>query len=119
MNQHEKAMAMKARTIGTGMYLMKNTTKADIMLPKISADGKSIIGPGQCFRGDSYLREQMRGSISVIEDLSNAGKESLILEQPPTITSTGEVKSQVKQNEQMSGKDVLLVEAPVSGVTIL
>jgi hypothetical protein len=111
MNHREKVEAQKQKMTGKGLYLLKNITKADIMLPKISQDGKQIVAPGQCFRGDSYLKEQMQGSVALVEDLSHT-VQTLILEQPPTVNTTGEVNHyfQTVEFPNIDGDNLLILD---------
>jgi len=116
----EKKNEMLAKTTGKGLFLYRNHTNSDIMLPKMSNDGKQIIPPSGCFRGDDYFMNNMRGSLTIVEDLSNHGKkpEQMLVEVPPAFNVQGEVKLVTKE-ATAENQDVLLLEQPCDSVTIL
>lgn len=102
---------------GTGSYLFENITRSDLVLPKTSSDGKTVIPPGGKFRGDSYFCS-LHGQVSVISNLQEV-TNSLITEQPPTVTSTGKVESFLNDKQEDDGVDILLTEDPIDSVMIL
>lgn len=121
-SSQEKRDKLKEQTTGTGLYLFRNTTKEDIMLPKISNDGKQVIPSGGCFRGDDYFLKSMRGSVSIVEDLSAHIKvaKQILVEQPATFCKQGVVELKDSQKESvLDSGDVLLLEHPIDCVTIL
>jgi hypothetical protein len=149
MNKFERTAAFNekraAALAGTGVFLFKNNSRADIMLSKPTMEGYKIIGPGQQFRGDSFFLKQVGNGLALIRDETpkkdetskNEGKimaqEKLILDQPETVTTQGKVemvKSPVSQKlnevqpsvpEEITAKteDVLINEDPMAGVEIM
>ncbi len=138
-----------ARTAGYGMYVFKNHTKGELMLPKPTANGKRRVAKDEEFEGDNYFLAMVKSHdlILVREILSPAQQRAdklelvekekvlmeqkkLLLDQPDTVTSLGKVehvvvdaaKIQKPLTESKGGKapDVLLNESPdLDGVEIV
>ena len=130
---------------GEGLYLYKNNTSGTLILPKPTADGKTSVGDGGEFEGDSYYMSWVRSNmLRLVRELispeqerqqkmlNESCNEKLILDQPTTVTDKGAVEHVVagsqpeKQVENLQeGKpephagEVLLNEDPLEGVTIL
>jgi hypothetical protein len=142
LNRYEKTAQYNAKVAsalsGTGVYLFKNNSKADIMLSKPTNEGYKVVSPGQEFRGDSYFKKLVGQGLTFLRDetpiVVDEGKimaqEKLILDQPDQVTTQGKieqvVKSQVPQklNETRPGEenkqqDVLIAEDPLAGVEIV
>jgi hypothetical protein len=120
---------------GSGLFLFRNRSKvASLELPKVSADGKKWIEPGQTWKGDSYFMSLVPREATLVETLTEQKKEEvkmqdrLILDQPDQVTTAGKVEHAVVQDEvainevgphEAKTKDKLLTEDPLSGVTII
>jgi hypothetical protein len=131
----QKRKAVEYHQAGTGMYLFRNRSAvASLDLPKVSADGKKWIGPGQTWKGDSYFMSMVPREAVLVESLCENNKEEtkveerLILDQPEQITSAGKVEHEVSdelpkvvESSPKAGKskERLITEDPLSGVTII
>jgi hypothetical protein len=131
----QKRKAVEYHQAGTGMYLFRNRSSvASLDLPKVSADGKKWIGPGQTWKGDSYFMSMVPREAVLVESLCENNKEEtkveekLILDQPEQITSSGKVEHGVSDDlpkvvesspEESKKKERLITEDPLSGVTII
>jgi hypothetical protein len=128
---------------GEGLYVFRNASKADYMLPKPAKNGAKVIKPGQEFQGDSFFMELVKtNQIRLVKTLITPEQErglmedKLILDQPDTVTTEGKVEHVVVSptakplNEQekpccgscgcsVGSKDVLINEDPMDGVDIL
>jgi hypothetical protein len=131
----QKRKAVEYHQAGTGMYLFRNRSSvASLDLPKVSADGKKWIGPGQTWKGDSYFMSMVPREAVLVESLCENNKEEtkveekLILDQPEQITSSGKVEHGVSDDlpkvvesspKESKPKERLITEDPLSGVTII
>jgi hypothetical protein len=112
-------------------YLLENITKGDLLLSRPTSKGVKTVRPKGRFEADETTYQQIKGSVRVIQILSeNQGNsmEKIITEQPPTVTTEGTVeyvkvdKKARKLNEQSPGQsdaDVLLNESPLEGIEIV
>jgi len=131
----QKKAAMEYYQSGSGMFLFRNRSKvASLELPKVSADGKKWIEPGQTWKGDSYFMKMIPREAVLVETLTEQKKEEvnmqdrLILDQPDQVTTAGKVEHAVVQGKvainevnpnEAETKDRLLTEDPLAGVTII
>jgi hypothetical protein len=131
----QKRKAVEYHQAGTGMYLFRNRSAvASLDLPKVSADGKKWIGPGQTWKGDSYFMSMVPREAVLVESLCENNKEEtkveekLILDQPEQITSSGKVEHAVADDlpkvvesspKEPKSKERLITEDPLAGVTII
>jgi hypothetical protein len=131
----QKRKAVEYHQSGTGMYLFRNRSAvASLDLPKVSADGKKWIGPGQTWKGDSYFMSMVPREAVLVESLCENNKEEtkveekLILDQPEQITSSGKVEHAVADDlpkvvesspEEPKSEERLITEDPLAGVTII
>jgi len=127
---------------GEGLYVYRNASKADLLLPKPAKNGVKLVGPGKEFQGDSYFMEMVKtNAIRLVKTLITPeqerglmAEEKLILDQPDTVTTQGKVEHVVTQtNPQVKplteekgccgnckeNKEVLINEDPMDGVDIL
>jgi hypothetical protein len=140
-SQAERKRIIASRTAGYGLYVFKNHTKGELMLPKPSACGKRRIAPGQTFEGDNYFLSLVKSHLVTLESqitspeqerADNLEKENvlmeqkkLLLDQPDKVTNKGKVEQVVVDNkpaqkhltENKGGKaapapEVLLNEGP-------
>ena len=124
---------------GEGLYLYRNSTNADLNLPKPTNSGVRVVGPRKEFQGDNYYMQLVRaGLLTLVKELQSPNiqenlevlkeekmnEEKLILDQPDTVTEEGKVehvvsKKKKKLNETKSTdeqqNDVLLNEGPIEG----
>jgi hypothetical protein len=124
---------------GEGLYLYRNSTNADLNLPKPTNSGVRVVGPKKEFQGDNYYMQLVRaGLLTLVKELQSPNvqenvevlkeekmsEEKLILDQPDTVTAEGKVehvvsKKKKKLNETKSTEeqqpDVLLNEGPIEG----
>jgi len=124
---------------GEGLYLYRNSTNADLKLPKPTNSGVRVVGPKKEFQGDNYYMQLVRaGLLTLVKELQSPNiqenvevlkeekmsEEKLILDQPDTVTEEGKVehvvsKKKKKLNETKSTEeqqpDVLLNEGPIEG----
>jgi len=130
----QKRKAIEYHQAGTGMYLFKNRSSvASLELPKVSADGKKWVEPGQTWKGDSYYLSMVPRDAVLVESLCEQVKEEkmedkIILDQPDQITAEGKVEHRANK-EQLDivesdpkvakAKERLLTEDPLAGVTII
>jgi hypothetical protein len=131
----QKREAMDYYQSGSGLFLFRNRSKvASLELPKVSADGKKWIEPGQTWKGDSYFMSLVPREATLVETLTEQKKEEvkmqdrLILDQPDQVTTAGKVEHAVVQDDvainevsphEAKTKDKLLTEDPLAGVTII
>lgn len=131
----QKRKAIEYHQAGTGMYVFKNrNVAASLELPKVSADGKKWVGPGETWKGDSYYLAMVPREALIVESLCENKKEEttmndkLILDQPDQITASGKVEHNAEAeaapiNEatppNLEGKERLITEDPLAGVTII
>lgn len=129
------------------LFTFRNSTKATLILPTTSADGKDYIEPGKTWKGDERFMDLVarheatlvdapvvNESVEVPQKSKKAkgekkpmSEEKLILDQPEEVTVEGTVEhvksgrgKKSKKNESTEGQnDVLLVEDPLQGVEIL
>lgn len=61
---------------GVGVFVLRNITKSDLILPKLSLDNppRRQIGPGGRFLGDSYHLDNMHGML-VVDQVISSGDE--------------------------------------------
>ena len=129
---------------GEGLYVYRNATKADLVLPKPAKNGVKMIGPGKEFHGDSYFMQMVKtNEVRLVRTLITPeeqkeikmAEEKLLLDQPDTITTEGTVehvivKPELPLNEAKKpcccgggtcneNKEVLINEDPMDGVDII
>lgn len=143
LNKYESRQYRKQKldfsTRGSGLYVYKNHTKADLMLPKAAENGVKNVPPGGEFQGNSYFMEMVRkNELRLVRTLIPEGEkpveEKLILDQADIVTSEGKVEHVVVQKEEEKKpltetpccqdtcneqKEVLLNEDPIDGVDFL
>lgn len=132
----QRRKALEYHQAGTGLFLFKNRSEvASLELPKLSADGKKWVDPGQTWKGDSYFLSMVPREALLVETLTEQKKEEkkmpekLILDQPDQVTVAGKVEHTVSQEdlpinetapqESKPSKERLLTEDPLAGVTII
>lgn len=124
---------------GEGLYIFRNKTPGDLMLPKPAEGGVRTVPSGQEFQGDSYFMCLVKtNQCSLVQELVSPQQtkeqkmqEKLLLDQPEQITAAGQVEhvvakepQQVPLNEvpvatETPTTDVLLTEDPLDGVDII
>lgn len=124
---------------GEGLYVYRNASKADLMLPKPAANGQKYVRPGDEFQGDSYFMEMVKtNQVRLVRTLitpeqergTKMNEEKLICDQPDIVTTQGKVEHVVvtekkplnesgKKQEATSQPEVLINEDPLAGVDIL
>lgn len=143
MNRYERAAFQKKKMDmnlgGQGIYLYQNNCAAGLMLPKADLQGSRNVGPWMTFKGDNYFMSMVRNNeLKLIEEIEapkpkeNAMNNNvLILDQPPTVTEKGTVEHHVvetpgkhplpklTEKSHSPSQEVLLLEDPLSGVSIL
>jgi hypothetical protein len=114
MNRYERRDFQKEKLgrdlAGEGRYLFQNNSDAGLMLPKPDLKGRRDVGPRMTFEGDNYFMQMVRTNllrlIKEIEPPQPKGSEimlketttttvtteTLLLDQPPTITQHGQVE---------------------------
>jgi hypothetical protein len=132
MTKYEKANIrqeqMQRAMSGEGIYVFKNNTSGELDLPKMPLQGPKKISKGGEFMGDSYFLQMLKTNdlrlVRIIEDKDHMQK--LITEQPPIVTTDGNVefvvndpKKKKLNEEQEKKKQVLLTEDPMGGVVIV
>jgi hypothetical protein len=131
---------MERATQGEGLYIFRNKTSGDLMLPKPAEGGVRTVTSGQEFQGDSYFMCLVKtNQCSLVQELvspkqtreQKMQEEKLLLDQPDQITAAGQVEhvvakqpQQVPLNEvpvapETPATDVLLTEDPLDGVDII
>lgn len=131
----QKRKALEYHQSGTGMYLYRNRSSvASLELPKVSADGKRWVAPGETWKGDSYYMSLIPREAVLVESLCQENKEEskmhdkLILDQPEQVTASGRVEHTVVGEElpmneaapqETKTKERLITEDPLAGVTII
>lgn len=152
LTKFEKIDQQKAKEeayfYGEGVYVFQNNTKGEIILEKpplknfSSYEEKSKrVAPGGRFEGDNYFMKMVRNNelrlINVIEEppvkkeviMKEHNEEKLILDQPETFTSEGQVehvtkkdtrfKKKINENAQAKKPEVLLTEDPMGGIEVI
>lgn len=140
-NSLQKIEALK----GEGHYIYRNSSKSTLLLMKPAFDGRKEIPPGDTWEGDSYFIGLVKmGDARLVEQIKTPeseqnmlNEETLILDQPDTITTAGKVEHVVEEdgleishkislknkkkkiNEQPTEEGVLLTEDPLEGIQIL
>lgn len=130
------------RLHGEGRFVFRNKGNQNLILPKPTKNGIKTLNPNQEFEGDSYFLSLVRAGelilVKTIQSQNEAREENnmkteqtLILDQPPTITESGTVinvtngKPLKKLNEikndalNKEPADVLIIEDPMEGLTII
>lgn len=125
-----------------GVYVYENRTNSDVLLPKPTDSGVSILSPNERFEGNNYYLDLVRPPISLLklvqvkqqykpenkERIKPMSEEKLILDQPDVITNEGKVEQIVSSPQQELNEtegqeeqkpDVLLNEGPIDGVEII
>jgi len=126
--QHDK---LEAAMSGEGRYLYENNTDATMTLPRPTKSGVRMVGARKQFQGDNYYMQMVKvGHLRLIKELQSPEQEKaamareeekLILDQPETVTSQGQVEhvvedTPVQKLNEADGEeqtDVLLNEGPV------
>lgn len=130
--EDQRRRAVEANA-GSGLFVYKNTTKADMMLSRRTASGKSKVAGGEEFQGDSYYKKFIGQGLALIKTLvTESGEQTigvpmneqkLILNQPDCITANGtveHVQAKKKVNEDATiMPEILLTEDPLEGVEII
>jgi hypothetical protein len=153
LNKYERSAQQKelleSRIRGEGLYVFKNHTKGELMLPKPTASGKRRLAVDEEFQGDSYFMGMVKSNMlilvreitSIAQDRVNkleektVAEQKLLLDQPDRVTNAGktehvvvEQKPAVKLNEEKKNgkpqvvKEALLNEGPagdMSGIEII
>lgn len=139
MNKYQRTEFQKKKLsqslAGSGRYLYRNNTSGGLMLPKPDLGGSRNVPFKGTFIGDSYFMAMVNThELRLVQELEAPkgaimNEQTLILDQPPTITTDGIVEHQVKEvlmdkkkklNEKKTlDSDVLLNEDPLQGVEIL
>ncbi len=139
-NKYEKAevrsQMLENALHGEGMYLFRNSSSADLTLPRPTKSGIKSVGPGKEFQGDNYYMQFVKtGMLRLVKEIQSPEQqraatevqmeEKLILDQPDMITEQGKVEHVVatkpvqKMNETKTGPEaqpeILLNEGPVEG----
>jgi len=118
------------RLKGTGKFIYRNNTRGELTLPKPSLDGKKTVPPKGEWLGDDYFMALVKTHdatlVREVEERKTVSETKLILDQPPTVTSSGQVEHVVtpKQLTETKGspeqsKETLITEDPVDGVEII
>ena len=125
---------VKAYQEGKGSFIYKNNTPGTLILPKISADGKSSVEKNETWTGDDYYMNMVPAEAILLEiiqekeaKMENVNEEKLILDQPETVTTEGVVERVVvsdlplNENDPQNDKtkEVLINESPLDGVKII
>ena len=117
---------------GEGLYLYRNSTDADLALPRPTKSGLRSVGPRAEFQGDNYYMQMVRnGFLRLVKEIQSPEQqraanevtmqEKLILDQPDIVKQDGKVEHvlvqpQQKLNENKGGQqkqpDVLINESP-------
>lgn len=128
---------------GKGLYIYENSSKhAELTLPRPTNSGVRKVAAGRQFQGDDYYMQLVRsGELRLIQCLDDGipkgdvmNENTLILDQPQTVTPQGVVENVVvtkqsakkkptaKKNEATqtpsTPQPVLLIEAPVGAITL-
>lgn len=141
--KENKATNVRAAMSGGGVYLYQNSNaNAELTLPRPTKSGVRIIKPLGQFQGDDYYMQLVKtGMLRLIQVLQTVEQENqavldqqgdqkmnesnqLLLDQPNTITNSGQVEhivksdgtAQKKMNEELkieTQQPVLLNEGPV------
>lgn len=138
MNRYERREFQRVKLTrdlqGSGLYVYRNNSDAELLLPKPGADGVRSVAPRAEFRGDDYFKGMVRTNelIQVREvEAPQRGdcltSEKLILDQPDAVTADGPVEHHVVAavppkravSESRPAMPKLLVEDPLDGVDIL
>jgi hypothetical protein len=126
---------------GQGLYVYRNTSGGDLMLPKPTSTGQKTILKDAEFQGDSYYMELVRSNqcrlvkeiISPQEEqnMKKQEEEKLIVDQPDIITEAGKVEhvcggsptdcKPLNETPSTPGveQDVLLNDDPMDGIDII
>ena len=148
MNKLESAAERKRivaqKTAGYGLYVFKNHTKGELMLPKAAANGKRRVARGEEFEGDNYFLSMVKShDLILVREITSPAQEradkeqvlmeqkKLLVDQPDKVTNEGKVEQVVVEKpkpltENKGGKsaptpEVLLNEGPgdLDGVEIV
>lgn len=149
LNKYEKnmlrAQKRKAALSGKGLYVFRNNTSGDLLLPRPTKSGITRVSTNEEFQGDDYYMFMVRNNelrlVRQIESPEQPAKtlnettepnmaDKLITEQPPVVTNEGTVEfveqkpkqqklDEHKPNEQQPQPDVLLNENPLDGIEII
>ncbi len=149
MNKLESAAERKrivaSKTAGYGLYVFKNHTKGELMLPKAAANGKRRVARGEEFEGDNYFLSMVKShDLILVREITSPAQEradkeqvqlmeqkKLLLDQPDKVTNEGKVEHvvvepAVRAITENKGKsaptpEVLLNEGPgdLDGVEIV
>ncbi len=135
LNRQEKRAVneqkIKNALHGEGLFEFQNNTKGVLTLPKFAEGGVKYVAPGKNFTGDSYFLQMVRSNdLRLIREINlnteggNMEDKKLILDQPKTVTSKGQVEHVTSQPEtelhegSEEQKDVLINEDPIEGLEI-
>lgn len=131
----ERAEKLKKIFEGSGIYIFRNRTSGDYSLPKPALDGRKTIPKGETFKGDSFFLKMVPRELILVEIVEEQKQmEKLILDQPETVTTDGQIEhvkqddeqkicespnEEIENEEEEKEKDVLINEDPIDGVEIL
>jgi hypothetical protein len=100
-HRHEQAENARVQMAGTGRYVFKNKSGGELFLPKPTLAGrKSVVKDGE-FEGDSYFFKMIPREllfVKEVEHIMQSKEEVLLTEQPPVVTTEGQVEF-VRQTE--------------------
>lgn len=147
LNRYERIATHKAKmeyqTHGEGVYVFRNHTNGELMLPKPLAGGKTRVNKGEEFQGDSYFLSLVKCNMLTlvreiqspqaqrldIEKVKLMEQQKLLTEQPQIVTAHGKVEHVVTEQpkaakkvigEHKTGGPVLLNETGnLDGVEIM
>ena len=128
---------------GEGLYVYRNTSGGDLMLPKPTATGQKTIAKNAEFQGDNYFMELVRSNqCRLVKEIMSPQqennmreqqeqqKEKLITDQPDVITEAGKTEfvcggnecagQPLNENPNPGAKksDVLINEDPMDGIIL-
>jgi len=127
---------------GSGVFVYENNTDADLNLPKPTSTGTRTIGPRKRFQGDSYYLTWVGSPMNLLRfieeivpkdnplktlnesETNKMNDNKLILDQPETVTSQGQVEHVVvnespDQDSSEKKTEILLNESPIEGLEII
>ena len=99
----------KAALSGSGLFIFRNNTSGELMLPRPTKSGKTRLAPKEEFQGDDYYMFMVRNNelrlvrqlepptgvvqaVKVTEQVMaehHTAADHIIVEQPPTVTTEG------------------------------
>lgn len=116
LKSHELKLVKELETTSDThkMFVFENNTRTELYLPRPNCDGLTKIPVGGQFKGDSYYFNLLRsGQLKLIKEIEKPMRNELIVEQPPTISTSNE------DNRKDKEEQVLLTEEPLDGIKVL